>query len=47
MLLRDFIWKVFQSTGQIEVYLMYCSCTTGDEQLATLPAHTQSIASLN
>ncbi|WP_081490007.1 MULTISPECIES: YqzL family protein [Pelosinus] len=27
MLLRDLMWEVFQSTGQIEAYLIYRSCT--------------------
>jgi len=26
MLLRDLMWEIFQSTGQIEAYLLYCSC---------------------
>ena len=47
MLLRDFMWKVFQSTGQIEAYLMYCSCSESEEQTTTLPDGIQSVTSLN
>jgi hypothetical protein len=31
------MWEVFQSTGQIEAYLMYRSCTEAKEQPETPP----------
>lgn len=33
MLLRDMMWDVFLSTGDIEIYLLYrSSCLTEDDQ---------------
>lgn len=43
MLLRDLMWKVFQSTGQIEAYLIYCSCPAGGEQPTALSDHTRPV----
>lgn len=37
MLLRDLMWEVFQSTGQIEAYLIYRSCTEAKVQPETPP----------
>lgn len=32
VVLRDFMWDVFQSTGQIEAYLAYRSCAEENPQ---------------
>lgn len=37
MLLRDLMWNVFQTTGQIEAYLMYRSFTEGNDQPEASP----------
>ena len=43
MLLRDLMWEVFLSTGHIETYLMYRSCTEWDDQPVALPDHNEMI----
>lgn len=46
MLLRDVMWKVFKSTGQIEAYLTYCSCPSSNEQATALPEQRNPLAVL-
>ncbi|WP_378953853.1 YqzL family protein [Pelosinus sp. sgz500959] len=40
------MWKVFQSTGQIEAYLMYRSCTECNDQPETSPERNRMITPL-
>ena len=41
------MWEVFQSTGHVEAYLMYRSCTENNDQPIVSSDHNECIAPLN
>jgi len=47
VVLRDLMWEVFQSTGHIEAYLMYRSCTECKDLLVHSLAQQEEIDPLN